>query len=106
MTPDQARTAIRTLGTSPGFDAALRATARRHDVSSLPIDAPVTVAFGSRDLLLLRHRSLRVERLPPGTHVGQLPGCGHIPMTDDPAAVTALIDAATARGLSGETQAG
>jgi pimeloyl-ACP methyl ester carboxylesterase len=52
---------------------------------------PVTVAFGSRDLLLLPWQSRHVELLPPGTRVRALPGCGHVPMSDDPAAVAALI---------------
>ncbi|MFD0854205.1 alpha/beta fold hydrolase, partial [Actinomadura adrarensis] len=51
---------------------------------------PTTVAFGSRDLVLVR-RSRRLDELPPGTRVGKLPGCGHVPMSDDPEAVTALI---------------
>ena len=105
MTPDEACAAIRTLGTAPGFEATLRATARRH-YESRSLEAPVTVAFGSRDVLLLRHQSRHLERLPPGTQTGQLPGCGHIPMTDDPAAVTALIVASVARGLPDQRRAG
>jgi pimeloyl-ACP methyl ester carboxylesterase len=66
----------------------------------LPIDAPVTVAFGSRDFILLPWQSRHIERLPPGTHVGSLPRCGHVPMADDPPAVVALVAAATARALT------
>ena len=58
----------------------------------------MTVAFGSRDLLLLRAVP-PPRQLPPGTRVASLPGCGHVPMADDPAAVAALITASTARGL-------
>jgi hypothetical protein len=56
----------------------------------------VTVGFGSRDFLLLP-RSRHLDQLPPDTHFETLRGCGHIPVTDDPRAVTALITAATAR---------
>jgi pimeloyl-ACP methyl ester carboxylesterase len=105
MTPGQARAAIRAMGTCPGFDATLKATATRRYLSGPAIDAPVTVAFGSRDLVLLRHQSRHLDELPPGTHLGTLPGCGHIPMADNPPAVTALITASTARGLAGERQA-
>jgi pimeloyl-ACP methyl ester carboxylesterase len=101
ITPGYARTAIRALGTCPGFGATLKATTRGY-LSGPPIGAPVTMAFGSRDLLLLRHQSRHLGELPPDTHLGSLPHCGHIPMADNPAAVTALITAASAHGLPGE----
>jgi pimeloyl-ACP methyl ester carboxylesterase len=101
ITPGYARTAIRALGTCPGFGATMRATIRPYR-SGPPICAPVTVAFGSRGLLLLRHQSRHLGELPPGTRLETLPRCGHVPMADDPAAVTALITAASARGLPDE----
>jgi len=101
ITPGYARTAIRALGTSPGFDDTLKATTRGYRAGP-PIKAPVTVAFGSRDLLLLRHQSRHADELPPGTRWVTLPHCGHVPMTDDPVAVTAFITAASARGLPDE----
>jgi pimeloyl-ACP methyl ester carboxylesterase len=90
MSPDRARMAIQTLGTCPGFDSALRATTKRRYLSA-PINAPVPVAFGSRDFVLLRHQSRHLDQLPSDTRIGTLPGCGHLPMADNPAAVTALI---------------
>lgn len=96
-TPDYARAAIRAMGTCPGFDATLRATSKRGYVAGRAFAAPVTVAFGSRDLLLPRRRARRLDQLPPGTRVTSLPGCGHIPMTDDPRAVTVLITSSAAR---------
>jgi pimeloyl-ACP methyl ester carboxylesterase len=100
MSADQARAAVYALGTCPGFYTTLAATARRHYRAGPPIDAPVTVAFGSRDLLLLPWQSRHLDELPAGTHLRTLPGCGHIPMGDNPAAVIALIIAATVRGLA------
>jgi pimeloyl-ACP methyl ester carboxylesterase len=85
------------MGSSPGFAATFAATARCRYQSGSPLNAPVTVAFGSRDLLLLPRQSRHLDQLPPDTHVGELPGCGHVPMSDDPAAVTALIVESTAR---------
>lgn len=81
------------MATCPGFEATLKATAPRCYLSGPRIDAPVTVAFGSRDFLLLAHQSRHLDELPPGTQVGTLAGCGHIPMADNPGAVTALITA-------------
>jgi pimeloyl-ACP methyl ester carboxylesterase len=61
------------------------------------IDAPVTVGFGSRDFVLLPHQSRHLDQLPPGTRVETLPGCGHVPMVDNPHAVATFITAATVR---------
>jgi pimeloyl-ACP methyl ester carboxylesterase len=107
LSAEYARAAVTELGRCPGFEAALAGTAKRHfaatapigtapigtapvGIGTAPITAPVTVAFGSRDLLL-RRGSRRLGQLPPQTRTGELPGCGHLPMTDDPAAVAALI---------------
>jgi len=97
LTPEYARATIRSLGTSPGFDAALKATAKRRIQATTPLGAPVTVAFGSRDRVLLPHQSRHVDQLPPGTYVQELPGCGHVPISDDPGAVIALITQSAAR---------
>lgn len=50
-----------------------------------PIDPsiPITVAWGSRDLVLLPYQARRARAaLPQATHL-TLPGCGHVPMIDD-----------------------
>jgi pimeloyl-ACP methyl ester carboxylesterase len=100
MTPEQARAAISASARCPGFLPTLRATADRHYRSTAAIDAPVTVAFGSHDRLLLARTSRHVEQLPAGARVVALPGCGHVPMGDDPAAVAALLASATRRAAS------
>jgi pimeloyl-ACP methyl ester carboxylesterase len=103
VSPGYARTAIRAMGTCPGFDATMKASAVGYR-SGPPIGAPVTVAFGSRDHLLVR-RSRRLGELPPATRLAALPHCGHVPMADDPPAVAALITASAARGRPGEPAA-
>jgi len=97
MSPESARATILGMGTCPGFPPVMRATAGVRYTALRPIDAPVTVAFGDKDLLLLRGQSRHLDQLPAHTVVAELPGCGHVPMGDDPAAVTALI-----RACSGE----
>jgi pimeloyl-ACP methyl ester carboxylesterase len=97
MPAAQARAVIGAMASCPGFGATLTATAHRRYRSGPAIGAPVTVAFGSRDVLLLRRQSRHLDELPPGTHRGELPGCGHVPMADNPAAVTALITTAAGR---------
>ncbi|GAA2830932.1 alpha/beta fold hydrolase [Nonomuraea rubra] len=91
VSPDQARGSIRAMGRCPGFAATYRATAKRRYLAGSPLSVPTTVAWGSRDLLLLPGVARHLDELPPGTRVGSLPGCGHVCMTDDPDAVAALI---------------
>jgi pimeloyl-ACP methyl ester carboxylesterase len=101
LTAAYAQAAIRTLGQSPGFDAALRATLHRRLLVTEQVGAPVTVAIGSRDRLLPRRQARHTDQLPRGTRVESLPGCGHLPMADDPDAVSALIIGSAARAALG-----
>ncbi|MBM7170373.1 alpha/beta fold hydrolase [Streptomyces sp. G44] len=59
----------------------------RDDVTGLP----VTVAWGTRDRLLLRRQGVRAKHTIPGARLVRLPGCGHVPMNDDPALVARVI---------------
>ena len=97
LTAAQARSVVQAVGTCPGFDATLKATARRRIHGAQQVTAPVTVAFGSRDVVLLRHQSRHLGELPPQTRSAPLPGCGHLPMTDNPARVTDLIITSASR---------
>ncbi|WP_175409439.1 alpha/beta fold hydrolase [Streptomyces sp. TRM64462] len=54
-------------------------------------DVPVTIAWGTRDRLLLRRQGVRAKRAVPGARLVRLPGCGHVPMNDDPALVARVI---------------
>jgi pimeloyl-ACP methyl ester carboxylesterase len=101
LTPQYARAVLHDTGTCAGFDATLRATTNRRFLATGRIDAPLTVAFGSRDRLLLPGQSRHLDQLPSGSRSESLPGCGHVPMADDPAAVAALI-VRTAAGSAAE----
>ena len=86
------------MGTCPGFEATLAATARQGYRATAPITAPVKLAFGSRDVLLLGGQSRHLDRLrPPGIQAETLSRCGHVPMADDPGAVAELITRTAAR---------
>jgi len=98
LTPGYARAAIRDMGGCPGFDATLRATLRRRYLATAPLGAPVTVAFGTRDLVLLPRQSRHLDQLPAGTRLAAIPGGGHLSMADNPAAVAALITETAAQG--------
>jgi len=90
ISPQYAQMAIRAMASGPGFEATMHALDERCYRAGPAIDAPVTVAFGSRDRLLLR-RSRHVDELPAHSRVVTLRGCGHVPMVDDPDAVATLI---------------
>jgi pimeloyl-ACP methyl ester carboxylesterase len=102
LTAEYARGVIHAMGSCPSFEEVLSATVNRRFLATAPIGAPVTVAFGSRDRLLLRRQSRHVDQLPPGTRVEALPGCGHVPMADDPDAVTATITQTARRAVGQE----
>jgi pimeloyl-ACP methyl ester carboxylesterase len=58
---------------------------------SEPIGVPVTIAWGTRDHILMpANMKVARERLPNARFVW-LPGCGHVPMTDDPPLVARVI---------------
>ncbi|GAA2067823.1 alpha/beta fold hydrolase [Streptomyces albiaxialis] len=52
---------------------------------------PVTVAWGDRDMILLRRQGVRAKRAIPSARLVRLRGCGHVPMNDDPATVTRVV---------------
>ncbi|MBT2897478.1 MULTISPECIES: alpha/beta fold hydrolase [unclassified Streptomyces] len=52
---------------------------------------PVSVAWGTRDRILLRRQGVRAKRVIPHARLVRLPGCGHVPMNDDPALVARVI---------------
>lgn len=108
MSVAAARQAITDLGSAQGFRATLRATQKRAYVSQGPFEAPVSISFGTRDLILLPRQSRHLDQLPAHTRVLPLAGTGHVPMTDDPTAVAALIGrtAQPTTGRQGSTTSG
>ena len=58
----------------------------------------MTVAWGTRDALLIPRQAARAQRLLPwATHV-TLRGCGHVPCHDDPETVAAVMLAGSRAG--------
>jgi len=62
------------------------------------IDVPVTIAFGARERMLLAGSGQVRDHLPAHTRWLELPGCGHVPMSDDPELVARVVLDGTARG--------
>jgi pimeloyl-ACP methyl ester carboxylesterase len=55
------------------------------------IGVPVTIAWGTRDWLLLPTQARRARRLLPNARHVWLHGCGHVPMSDDPDQVARVL---------------
>ncbi|MEH1016763.1 alpha/beta hydrolase [Micromonospora sp. CPCC 206060] len=93
LTVELALADARALATARAFRAVARA-GRGYAFTGAPT-VPVTVAWGTRDRILpYRQAAVARQRLPEARHVA-LPGCGHLPMHDDPDLVTSVILATT-----------
>ena len=58
---------------------------------------PVRIAWGTRDRIIpLERYSPRLRRLVPQAELVELPGLGHVPMSDDPELVARTILEVTA----------
>ncbi|MGW3267118.1 alpha/beta fold hydrolase [Streptomyces sp. NPDC001056] len=88
--PEAVVAETRALVEATGFEATLRTGNAVRFTDPLP-DLPVTVAWGTRDRLLLRRQGIRAKQTIPHAHLIRLPGCGHCPMSDDPALVARVI---------------
>ncbi len=71
---------------APGFDDALHyGLAYRVDERAAPYGVPLTIAWGSRDVLLPAWiQARRARRMLPWARHVSLPRCGHVPFFDDP----------------------
>lgn len=78
------------LAGATGFAETLRAGTSVRFTDDVP-GIPVTVAWGARDRLLVPRQGVRAKRIIPGARLIRLPGCGHVPMNDDPALVARVI---------------
>ena len=98
LSSELARSTIRSLGSCSGFDAVVDATAARHANGFTALAMPVTVAFGlCAPPPAARPSPCRLDQLPAHTRLERLPGCGHIPIADDPSAAAVLIIRSTTR---------
>ncbi|TLS44007.1 alpha/beta fold hydrolase [Streptomyces montanus] len=78
------------LARAEGFSETLRAGTAVQFTENLP-GLPVTVAWGTRDRILVRRQGIRAKYVMPRARLVRLPGCGHVPMNDDPALVARVI---------------
>jgi pimeloyl-ACP methyl ester carboxylesterase len=94
---------VHAMASAPGFRETLRALEKTRFTDGAAITVPVTVAFGTRDRVLLPGVARHRDQLPEQTRWVKLRGCGHVPMVDDPDATADLLlrasDPDTAPGL-------
>jgi pimeloyl-ACP methyl ester carboxylesterase len=83
---------IRDFAGAPAFHAALRRVTGAWAPAELAgVRVPVRVCVGSRDVLIGAPNAPRFVAAIPGAALVPLPGCGHVPMADDPALVARAI---------------
>jgi pimeloyl-ACP methyl ester carboxylesterase len=91
LSPSEAGRTITDFADAPGLVAILPYSRRYQFERGDELAGPVTVAWGDRDRLLIGRQFERAkEHLPRARHVA-LPGCGHVPMPDDPPAVASVL---------------
>ena len=99
LSPDDAMAAIDAFVDGPAFEPALEAFgAYRFRAGDELRGVPVTIAWGTRDTLLIPRQAARARRLLPSARHVALKGCGHVPFHDDPEAVAAVLLAGSREG--------
>ncbi|MET9615997.1 alpha/beta fold hydrolase [Kitasatospora indigofera] len=94
LDPHELMLDTRALLEAPGFRQTLHAgggeLASRFP-ADLPPEVPVTIAWGTRDRLLLNGQGRRARLLLPAARFVPLVNCGHVPMGDDPELVARVM---------------
>jgi pimeloyl-ACP methyl ester carboxylesterase len=89
---------VRALAGAPWFDDTLRAIDPAGFTAGQPIDPPVTIAWGTKDRLLLPKQAKRAAAAIPSARIVSLPDCGHVPTYDDPPLLTRVLLEGSATG--------
>lgn len=90
LTPERALADSLNLRRSKGFWPFFVRAATRPLKRETP-KVPVTIGWGDKDRLLIPKQARRAAEKLPTARVETLPGCGHVPMLDDPQAVVDLV---------------
>jgi pimeloyl-ACP methyl ester carboxylesterase len=84
LSPEEAVATVERFADAPGFDETAHALHEGHFTGGAAVTPPATIAWGDKDKLLLPRQAERARRAIPQARHLWLPGCGHIPMVDDP----------------------
>jgi pimeloyl-ACP methyl ester carboxylesterase len=91
LEPDVLLADMRALVGAVGFAPTLATGNKIIFTGPVRDDVPVTIAWGSRDVLMRRPRAALITQLIPHARLLRLPGCGHVPMNDNPALVAHVL---------------
>lgn len=91
LTPREAIESSHALAHAPWFEATLDALVSTRFTGGGRLKAPVTVAWGEKDRLLLPRQASRAAAMLPGARMVLLRGCGHVPTYDDPEQVARVL---------------
>ena len=98
MSPEQARGDMAAfMAARPAMDLILAQMTQFS--GTVPASIPVTVAWGTKDRLLPPRQVLVAKAALPQGRFLPLRGCGHVPMTDDPALVADVVLQGSSRRL-------
>jgi pimeloyl-ACP methyl ester carboxylesterase len=99
LTPEQARADMAAfLAAGDALKVILAGTDQFSGL--IPADVPVTVAWGANDRLLPRRQAIVAKAQLPTAHFVLMRGCGHVPMTDNPAMVAGVLLRGSSGGLA------
>jgi pimeloyl-ACP methyl ester carboxylesterase len=82
---------LRAFARASWFDETLTAINSDRFDGGRQIEAPVTIAWGEHDHLLLPRQAPRAVDAIPGARLVMLRGCGHVPTYDDPPQVAGVL---------------
>lgn len=88
LTPTALIASTQALAGAVGFEETLESFANL--MPPAPPKVPITIAWGEHDRLLPRRQAVRAAKWS-GQRVKLLKGCGHVPMSDDPALVAQVV---------------
>jgi pimeloyl-ACP methyl ester carboxylesterase len=89
------------LKRAPAFFPTIRA-GLSYSIGSTDIHVPVTVAWGTKDRLLFYRQSREAQRRLLSARHLPLPGCGHVPMIDDPDLIVSVVEETIGRAAASE----
>ncbi|MGA2163677.1 MAG: alpha/beta fold hydrolase [Solirubrobacteraceae bacterium] len=91
MQGDAAVRASRAMLHAPGFFDTIKAAKGYQFIGPAPLDIPLTIAWGKRDRILLPRQAKHAKQMLPQARFLSLPGCGHVPMADDPQLIATVL---------------
>ncbi|WP_113704474.1 alpha/beta fold hydrolase [Nonomuraea lactucae] len=95
LSPTALIASTQAMARAPGFDPTREAFADL--MPPAPPKTAITIAWGEHDRLLPRRQAVRAAKWS-GQRVKLLKGCGHVPMSDDPALVASVLLEGSAPG--------